>query len=145
MFLKKNRRKKNGGTFTYHSIVENKRCAGGKIVQRQVLYLGELDAWRKSIAVFDADENRQTELSLYPASQAPEQLDGDTTVEIKLSELSLHNPRQWVACWIALHFWEQLRLDRFFAPRLGISRKGTDWLAVLKTNATIACKSSSPW
>ena len=137
MFLKKNRRKKNGRIFTYYSIVENKRCAGGKTVQRQVLYLGELngsqlEAWRKSIEVFDEDENQQTELSLYPESQGPEPIDPDTAVEIKLSALTLHNPRQWGACWVALHYWSQLQLDQFFTPRLGPSRKGTDWLAVLK-------------
>ena len=138
MFLKKNRRKKNGRTFTYYSIVENKRCAGGKTVQRQVLYLGELngsqlEAWKKSIAVFDEDADAQTELVLYPESEAPAEIDPDTTVEIRLSELSLHRPRQWGACWIALHFWDMLGLDGFFGPRLGLSRKGTDWLAVLKT------------
>jgi len=138
MFLKKNRRKKNGRTFTYYSIVENRRCAGGKTVQRQVLYLGELngsqlEAWRKSIAVFDEEADAQTELALYPESGAPADLDPATAVEIRLSDLSLHRPRQWGACWIALHFWDVLGLDGFFGPRLGRSRKGTNWLAVLKT------------
>lgn len=140
MFLKKNRRKKNGKTFTYYSIVENKRCAGGKTVQRQVLYLGELNSsqlatWRKSIQIFDEDTHTQTELALYPETDtpgSPQEIDPDTAVEIKLSALSLHNPRQWGACWIALHFWSLLQLDEFFGPRLGLSRKGTDWLAVLK-------------
>lgn len=138
MFLKKNRRKKNGRTFTYYGIVENRRCAGGKTVQRQVLYLGELngsqlDAWRKSIAVFDEESDAQTELALHPESGAPAELDPSAAVEIRLSELSLHRPRQWGACWIALHFWGVLGLDGFFGPRLGRSRKGTNWLAVLKT------------
>ena len=137
MFLKKNRRRKNGRTFTYYNIVENKRCAGGKTVQRQVLYLGELngsqlEAWRKSIEVFDEDENTQTELALYPESESPGTIDPNTTVEIKLSALTLHHPRQWGACWIALHFWDLLQLDDFFTARLGVSRKGTDWVAVLK-------------
>ncbi len=138
MFLRKNRRKKNGRLFTYYSIVENKRCAGGKIVQRQVLYLGELNgsqlaAWRKSIAVIDEDSDSQTQLALYPESQAPEQIDPDRTVEIRLSALSLHRPRQWGACWVTLHFWDQLGLDSFFGPKLTPSRKGTNWLAILKT------------
>lgn len=137
MFLKKNRRRKNGRTFTYYNIVENKRCAGGKTVQRQVLYLGELngsqlEAWRKSIEVFDEDENTQTELALYPESESPGTIDPNTTVEIKLGALTLHHPRQWGACWIALHFWDLLQLDDFFTARLGVSRKGTDWVAVLK-------------
>lgn len=107
-------------------------------MQRQVLYLGELNrsqlaAWRKSIAVFDEETNEQTELALYPESATPEPLDPTAVVEIRLGGPSLHRPRQWGACWIALHFWEMLGLDSFFAPRLGRSRKGTDWLSVLKT------------
>lgn len=138
MFLKKNRRKKNGRIFTYYSIVENKRCVGGKSVQRQVLYLGELNgsqiaAWKKSIEVFDEDADAQTELALYPEAGAPVGIDPTTAVEIRLGEFSLHRPRQWGACWIALHFWGMLGLDGFFGSRLGRSRKGTDWLAVLKT------------
>ena len=137
MFLKKNRRKKNGRTFTYYSIVENRRCAGGRTVQRQVLYLGELNGsqlagWKKSIGVFDEDAGAQAELALYPESGAPAEIDPTTAVEIRLGGLSLHRPRQWGACWIALHFWDMLGLDGFFVPRLGRSRKGTDWLAVLK-------------
>ncbi len=40
MFLRSNRRFKDGKEHRYWNIVENKRCAGGKVVQRQVLYLG---------------------------------------------------------------------------------------------------------
>ena len=42
MFLRFNRRFKDGKEHRYWNIVENKRCAGGKVVQRQVLYLGEI-------------------------------------------------------------------------------------------------------
>jgi hypothetical protein len=43
MFLRSNRRFKNGKEHRYWNIVENRRCASGKVVQRQVLYLGEID------------------------------------------------------------------------------------------------------
>ncbi len=136
MFLKRNRRTKNGKTHTYYNIVENRRCAGGRVVQRQVLYLGELngsqlEAWRKSIKVFDEDTASTRELSLFAENQAPE-IAGDAVVEIRLDGLQLHRPRQWGACWAALHFWDLLGLDGFFGPRLGRSRKGTCWLSVLK-------------
>ncbi|MGO8918812.1 MAG: hypothetical protein ACLQJR_23165, partial [Stellaceae bacterium] len=36
-------RQKDGKEHRYWSIVESKRCAGGKVVQRQVLYLGEIN------------------------------------------------------------------------------------------------------
>jgi len=99
MFLKKNRHKKNGRVFTYCNIVENRRCAGGRTVQRQVLYLGELNssqlaAWRKSIAVFDEESDAQTELALYPESAAPEELDPTAAVEkfAAVQMLDVHLP-----------------------------------------------------
>lgn len=136
MFLKKNRRRKNGREFTYYNIVENRRCSGGKVVQRQVLYLGELnssqlDGWRRTIEVFDHDAASTTQLALFEQDRLPEVPD-DTHVGIRLCDLQLRRPRQWGACWIALHHWDLLRLDAFFGPRLGVSRKGTRWLSVLK-------------
>ena len=58
MFLRWSARKKNGKEHRYWSIVENKRCAGDKIVQRHVLYLGEINdqqqaAWQKTIEIFE--------------------------------------------------------------------------------------------
>ena len=49
MFLKCNPRIKDGKEHRYWSIVENRRCGRGKFVQRQVLYLGEInDSQRES-------------------------------------------------------------------------------------------------
>src|SRR6202040_2002843 len=42
-------------------------------------------------------------------------------------------PRQWGACWLACHVWDQLELDDFWSARLPASRQGTRWLNVLKT------------
>src|SRR6201982_3080312 len=58
MFLRSNRRFKNGKEHRYWNIVENRRCASSKVVQRQVLYLGEIDDdqhddWSRAIEVFD--------------------------------------------------------------------------------------------
>ena len=54
MFLRQTRRKKDGKTHSYWSVVENQRLEGGRVVQRHVLYLGEISpsqaaAWRKSM------------------------------------------------------------------------------------------------
>ena len=56
MFLKCNRRTKDGKTHCYWSVVENRRLSDGRVAQRQVLYLGEIndsqrEAWRKTIEV----------------------------------------------------------------------------------------------
>ena len=49
MFLRFKVRRKDGKEHRYWNIVESKRCAGGKVVQRNVLYLGELnDSQRES-------------------------------------------------------------------------------------------------
>jgi hypothetical protein len=44
MFLRCSTRKKDDKEHRYFSIVENKRVAGGRVVQRQVLYLGEINS-----------------------------------------------------------------------------------------------------
>jgi hypothetical protein len=58
MFLRHTKRKKDGKEHRYRSIVENRRVGGGRVVQRLLLYLGEINdsqelAWRKSIAIQD--------------------------------------------------------------------------------------------
>ena len=59
--LRQRTRKKNGKSHGYWSIVESRRLDGGRVAQRRVLYLGEINdsreaAWRKSIEVFDEDK-----------------------------------------------------------------------------------------
>jgi len=44
----------------------------------------------------------------------------------------LRRPRQWGACWLAMHLWSVLDLDGFWSSRLRAGRKGTRWLSVLK-------------
>ena len=41
MFLRSKTRKKDGKEHRYWSVVENRRVAGGRVVQRHVLYLGD--------------------------------------------------------------------------------------------------------
>jgi hypothetical protein len=74
MFLRFNRRFKDGKEHRYWNIVENKRCAGGKVVQRQVLYLGEIndgqrEAWCQLIDAFDEGSQRHRQLALFPADR----------------------------------------------------------------------------
>ena len=63
-------------------------------------------------------------------------------VQVRLSELTLHDPRQWGACWLALTLWERLELDRFWGPRLPASREGTRWLDMLKIQ--VCCRLIDP-
>jgi transposase len=47
--------------------------------------------------------------------------------------VELHRPRQWGACWLSCHLYEQLELDRFWAAHLPDSREGTSWEHILQT------------
>ena len=43
MYLRFTRRKKDGKEHRYWSVVESRRCAGGRVVQMPLLYLGEIN------------------------------------------------------------------------------------------------------
>jgi Transposase DDE domain len=136
MFLRATIRKKDGKQHRYWSIVENKRLRGGRVLQRHVLYLGEINssqehAWRKSIEVFEDGAQQPRTLSLFADDRDAVQANDASVVQVRMNELSLRRPRQWGACWLALKLWEELQLDEFWAERLSPSRKGTRWDQVL--------------
>jgi Transposase DDE domain len=140
MFLRKTERRKNGKTHLYWSVVESKRLDSGRVIQRHVLYLGEINssqagAWRKAIEVFDEDAGRPRTIALFPEDRRPLAEDGDV-IRLRLSEMRLRRPRQWGACWLAGVLWRELQLDRFWVERLPASRKGTRWNDVLQVLAT---------
>jgi transposase len=140
MFLRYTTRKKNGKEHRYYSLVENRRVTGGRVVQRHALYLGEIndsqqEAWRKTIEIFEEGKARPRTVALFPEERIGAVEDADI-VRIRLSQLSLHRPRQWGACWLAAQLWEQLGLDQFWAQHLLPSRKGTRWDWVLQVLAT---------
>lgn len=135
MYLRAKTRFKDGKKHRYWSIVESCRNHDGRVVQRQVLYLGEINdsqkaAWCKTIEVLQED-SRASQVALFPTDREAPALDCDV-VHIKLNELQLHHPRQWGACWLVLTLWDQLHLDDFWQTRLPVSRQGTKWLEVLK-------------
>ena len=146
MFLRYTTRKKNGKEHRYYSLVENRRVASGRVVQRHALYLGEIndsqqEAWRKTIEIFEEGQARPRTVALFPEDRIGPVADADI-VRIRLSQLSLHRPRQWGACWLAVQLWEQLGLDRFWAERLPPSRKGTRWDWVLQILVVVSVAGS---
>jgi hypothetical protein len=137
MFLRSSTRKKNGKEHRYWSLVENKRCPGGKIVQHHALYLGEINdqqqaGWQKTIEIIAHGQTLPRTVALFPEDRAVE-VEGLDIVRVKLSELQLRHPRQWGACWLTCHLYEELGLPEFWAQRLPPSRKGTRWDLVLQT------------
>ena len=137
MFLRCSTRKKDGKVHHYWSVVENRRVADGRVIQRHVLYLGEISdsqqvAWRRTIEIFDQGENVPRTVALVDAERQIEQ-DNRAIIRIRLEEMKLCHPRQWGGCWLACELYHQLQLDEFFRQRLAASRKKTRWDLILQT------------
>src|SRR5437764_15113895 len=127
MFLRQNKRRKNGKTHRYFSVVENRRTGGGGSTQRQVLYLGEINdsqqqAWRQSLKVFDEDRGQYCELSLFPDDRPlpPGAVDG---ISVKLNEMQLRRPRRFGDCWLGCWLWDTLQLSSFWNMQLNEARR----------------------
>lgn len=137
MFLRCATRKKNGKDHRYWTLVENRRVAGGRVVQRQVLYLGEIndaqrELWAKSIEVFEEGRSAPRTVALFVEEQT-EPINDEHVIQVRLKDLAVRNARQWGACWLGCELYEQLKLDRFWAERLPPSRKGTRWDLIVQT------------
>ena len=136
MFLRGTERKKDGKTHRYFSVVENRRLPGSRTVQRTVLYLGEINdqqqaAWRKSLEVFDEEEQDYRTMSLFPDDR---EVPADVldSIQVKLSGLELRRPRTFGACWLGCELWHQLGLDEFWRQRLPEGREAVSWEKVLQ-------------
>jgi hypothetical protein len=137
MFLKCSVRRKDGKEHRTWSVVESQRLTRGRVVQRHVLYLGEINdsqrvAWEKTLCVFDETQNAPLTCALFPEDRTPPMVDGVTALPVQLAALRLEHSRSWGACWLADALWRELKLEEFFAARLGVSREGTDWEKVLR-------------
>src|SRR3974377_1441845 len=104
MFLKCSSRFKDGKEHRSWSIVESRRI-GRSVVQRHVLYLGEINdsqraAWQKSIEVFDERAGHSRQCALFPEDRTPEP-SATAAVQVRLNQLQLSRPRSWGLCWLA--------------------------------------------
>lgn len=136
MFLRTHKRWKNGKQHRYFSVVENRRVAGGKVAQRTVLYLGEINdsqqaAWRKTLEVFDEVRSESRQLSLFPEDRLipPDAVDA---IQVRLSQIKLRRPRAFGDCWLGCLLWKQLELDAFWQRRLADQRGDVPWEKVLQ-------------
>ena len=137
MFLREKTRTKDGKTHRYWSVVENRRVSGGRVVQRQVLYLGELNdnqraGWIRTIEAIWGEKPTARQLALFPDDREALPIADYETVKVRLDKIELRRPREWGASWLGLYVWDMLELDTFWRSRLPSSRKGTSWLNMLK-------------
>lgn len=140
MFLRYTTRKKDGKEHRYYSVVESVRnSACGHPHQRTLLYLGEINseqqaAWAKAIEVFDCQRSVPQTISLFPSDKTPPAGLTTPALQIHVDQYQLNRPRQYGACWLTCELWRSLGLDRFWAEKLGFSREGTDWAALLQVS-----------
>ena len=134
MFLRATKRFKDGKAHCYWSLVESVRV-GRRVFQRQALYLGELNdsqraEWQRTVEAFD-ENGKPQQMKLFPENRAPG-TDDDSVVRIRTDRLVVKNLRNWGEVWLGTVLWDKLGLDDFWKARLSPSRKGTDWLSVMK-------------
>jgi len=140
MFLRSYKRKKNGKWHEYFSVVENRRVASDKTVQRTVLYLGEINSsqenkWRKTLEVFDEDSGKYEQKLLFADHATISESDLDA-IKVKLSQMQLCRPRSFGNCWLVCRLWQELGLDEFWQRRIDESRGDIAWSKVLKLLVT---------
>jgi len=136
MFLRCHKRIKDGKEHRYYSVDESRRLQSGKVAQRRVLYLGEINdsqqaAWRKTLEVFDEQRQNYTTLSLFPEDR-PTPADALDSVQVKLSEMQLRRARPYGNCWLGCELWRQLELDCFWGRKLPRGREKVSWAQVLE-------------
>lgn len=138
MFLRSTNRRKDGKDHRYFSVVENRRVSDGRVVQRRVLYLGEINdsqesAWRKTLEIFDESQQRYSNLSLFPDDREVP-AEAVNSLQIKLYEMELRHPRAFGNCWLGCELWRQLGLAEFWRERLSAAtkRETVPWEKVLE-------------
>ena len=133
MFLKANKRFKDGKQHIYYTLNESVRINKRRTVQRTILHLGELTTsqhhrWRRTIDVInERSEARQMELLTEDEHQRRDCPEDPDVVAIRLSSLAVANCREFGSCWIGVKLWQLLDLDEFWTQRLGGLRGEVPW------------------
>ena len=110
---------KDGKEHRYWSVVENVRVRGGRVVQRQVLYLGEINdsqraAWCRSIKVMEG-KSRSRQMALFPEDREAPALNCEINVGRPLLEPRRGDRRHGRALTAASALRDLLGSDRAIA------------------------------
>src|SRR4051794_26207346 len=143
MFLRPNRRTKDGKEHSYWSLVETVRTPNGPR-QRTLCHLGELNSsaqarWLKTIEVFNEPGEAQ-QWKLFPSQVEPPR-DHPQVARVLLNKVRLERTRQFGCCWLGLQLWKRLQLDRFFEAAVDDQEADVPWsrvTAVLAINRLCA-------
>ena len=137
MFLRAKSRAKDGKTHRYWSVVENRRVACGGVVQRQVLYLGELNdnqraGWVRTIEAFSGEDPKTKQVALFPDDREELPILACETIRVQLDKIELRSPREWGACWLGLYLWDILNWTHFGNSVCRQAVRGQTGLNILK-------------
>lgn len=138
MFLKRRVRHKDGKDHIYYSVCESLRVHGRRVIQRQVLHLGELnttqiESWQRTLEVIDGDDSdRRLQRRLFADREGAAPHDADDVIEIRLASLRVREPRRFGDCWAGCKLWQELGLDAFWQQRLAHERGEVPWAKVLE-------------
>jgi transposase len=132
MFLRPNRRSKDGKEHTYWSLVESVRTPDGPR-QRTLCHLGELNGsdqarWLRTVEVFNEQGDAQ-QLKLFPSHIEPP-ADDAQVARVLVNKVRLERTRQFGACYLGLELWRRLELDRFFEQAVDEHAADVPWSRV---------------
>ena len=132
MFLRPNRRGKDGKQHSYWSLVESVRTPDGPR-QRTLCHLGELNGsdqarWLKTIEVFN-EQGEAQQLKLFP-SHVEVPADDPQVARVLVNRVRLERTRQFGACYLGLELWRRLALDRFFEQAVDEDPADVPWSRV---------------
>jgi transposase len=132
MFLRANRRNKDGKAHTYWSLVETVRTPDGPR-QKTLCYLGELNdsaqtRWLRTVEVFN-EQGDARQLKLFPSHiETPD--DDPQVARVLLNKVRLERTRQFGSCFLGLELWKRLELDRFFEQTVDRESADVAWSRV---------------
>ena len=131
MYLKTHQRKNNGKVNEYYRIVEKRKVANGRHVQKTVLYRGEISdsqkkSWHKSITILN-EQNQPVHKTLF-ALHDDDLCENIDAIPLRLSQIKLEQPRAFGDCWLGCEIWDQLRLDELWSGRIDTSKAPVPYL-----------------
>lgn len=140
MYIRKNRRIKDGKPHIYWSLVETIRTPKGPR-QRVVGYLGELNTaeetgYRGLVKRLKGDQNLQLEMF----GHAPEA----QSVSIYPERVRVERVRDFGDSWVGVKLWKLLRLDDFFSKEVFKGKEEIPWEVMISyLSVSRFCKSMS--
>lgn len=134
MFLRRNRRRKNGEIYEYWTLVESVRTARGPR-QRVVATLGKLPGqdhderagWEEIARLLDGHSRTTAQGDLFGDVPEPPQW-----AQVNLSGVRVERVREFGKVYIALALWRRMGLHNFFEEHAQHGCEQVDW-------ATVAC------